>query len=285
MNFCYTGAKTQDKEKGTLLWSRLRHWRKCFDPSSSSTGATPDPHGSTGGAATALRGAPSRPRGGPTGFAEIGSLHVATLAAANPQVTLVNMGAQDEPEAFLELFECMAQALEWPRVQWAVHLLPLLTGEAQLAAQQLLVDNLLRYPELKKAILQQVGHSPEEHRRWFRTLTLSEVGHPFAFVQQLCDTCQWWVLAEEPSDVGGVIDLVVLEQFISKLPKGTEEWVQCHRPSSLDEAVQLAEDHLAAYPGAVRVGGDERRPVHRERRETDRPESLCLTPEKESCVV
>ncbi|XP_051571400.1 uncharacterized protein LOC127450935 [Myxocyprinus asiaticus] len=42
---------------------------------------------------------------------------------------------------------------------------------------------------------------------------------------------------------------MALQQFIAKLPKGTAEWVQCHRP--LDEAVQLAKDHLASYPGAV----------------------------------
>ncbi|XP_051546826.1 myelin-associated glycoprotein-like [Myxocyprinus asiaticus] len=79
---------------------------------------------------------------------------------------------------------------------------------------------------------------------------LSEVSRPFAFVQQLRNACRRWVLAEETSDIGGIIVLVVLEQFIGKLPIGTMEWDQCHQSASLDEAVQLAEDHLAAYPGA-----------------------------------
>ncbi len=53
----------------------------------------------------------------------------------------------------------------------------------------------------------------------------------------------------EPCDDEGVIDLVVLEQFVARLPNRTAEWVQCHRPTSLAQAIQLAEDHLAACPG------------------------------------
>ncbi len=66
--------------------------------------------------------------------------------------------------------------------------------------------------------------------------------------QQLRDACRKWLLAE-PRDVEGVIDLVVLEQFVARLPRRTAEWVRCHRPTSLAQAIQLAEDHLAACPG------------------------------------
>ncbi len=62
-----------------------------------------------------------------------------------------------------------------------------------------------------------------------------------------------WLMAE-PRDVEGVIDLVVLEQFVARLPRRTAEWVQCHRPTSLAQAIQLAEDHLAsgsASPGLI----------------------------------
>ncbi len=66
--------------------------------------------------------------------------------------------------------------------------------------------------------------------------------------QQLRDACRKWLLAE-PRDVEGVIDLVVLEQFVARLPRRTAEWVQCHRPTSLAQAIQLAEDHLSPCPG------------------------------------
>ncbi len=129
-----------------------------------------------------------------------------------------------------------------------VRLIPLLTGEAQVAAQQLPVANLLAYDDLKRAILQRVGRNPEQHRQRFRSVELGDCGRPFVMAQQLRDACRKWLLAE-PRDVEGVIDLVVLEQFVARLPRRTAEWVQCHRPTSLAQAIQLAEDHLAACPG------------------------------------
>ncbi|XP_060772389.1 uncharacterized protein LOC132883151 isoform X2 [Neoarius graeffei] len=48
-----------------------------------------------------------------------------------------------------------------------------------------------------------------------------------------------------------IIDAVALGQFIAQLPRGTAEWVQCHHPALLDQAIELAEDHLAAVPVAV----------------------------------
>ncbi len=163
-------------------------------------------------------------------------------------VPLMKMGPHDDPEAFVDLFEKTAEACGWARAHWSVRLIPLLTGEAQVAAQQLTVTNLLDYDDLKRAILQRVGRSPEQHRQRFRSVELGDNGRPFVLAQQLRDACRKWLMAE-PRDVEGVIDLVVLEQFIARLPRRTAEWVQCHRPTSLMQAIQLAEDHLVACPG------------------------------------
>ncbi len=163
-------------------------------------------------------------------------------------VPLIKMGPHDDPEAFVDLFEKTAEACGWARSQWPVRLIPLLTGEAQVAAQQLPVANLLAYDDLKRAILQRVGRNPEQHRQRFRSVELGDCGRPFVMAQQLRDACRKWLLAE-PRDVEGVIDLEVLEQFVARLPRRTAEWVQCHRPTSLAQAIQLAEDHLAACPG------------------------------------
>ncbi len=150
--------------------------------------------------------------------------------ALSTHMPLQKMGPQDDPEAFLDLFEKTAEACGWPQVNWPVCLIPLLSGEAQLAAQQLPVQNLLVYDDLKRAILQRVGRNPEQHHRHFRSLE------------------QGGLLAGE-SGVDQIIDRVVLEQFIARLPKKTAQWVQCHRPTSLDLAIQLAEDQMAACHG------------------------------------
>uniref|UniRef100_A0A9J8C0L6 SCAN box domain-containing protein n=1 Tax=Cyprinus carpio carpio TaxID=630221 RepID=A0A9J8C0L6_CYPCA len=116
------------------------------------------------------------------------------------------------------------------------------------AAQQLPVPILLVYVDLKRAILQRVGLSPEQHRQCFRSLELAEAGRPFVLAQQLRDSCRKWLLTGG-SDTKTIIDKVVLEQFISRLPKRTAQCVQCHRLASLDLAIQLVEDQLAVCSG------------------------------------
>ncbi|KAI2657591.1 Transposon Tf2-9 polyprotein [Labeo rohita] len=172
-----------------------------------------------------------------------------TSAPALPaHMPLNKMGPQDDPEAFIDLFERTAEACGWPQTNWPVRLIPLLSGEAQMAAQQLPVQNLLVYDDLKRAILQRVGLNPEQQRQRFRSLELGENGRPFVMAQQLRDACRRWLLAGG-SDVDQIIDRVVLEQFIARLPKKTAQWVQCHRPTSLDLAIQLAEDQIVACHG------------------------------------
>ncbi len=173
---------------------------------------------------------------------------IPTAPAPPTHMPVQKMGPQDDPEAFLDLFEKTAEACGWPQTDWPVRLIPLLTGEAQLAAQQLPVQNLLVYDDLKRAILQRVYRSPEQHRQRFRSLELGENGRPFAMAHQLRDACRKWLLAGE-GGVEQIIDRVVLEQFIARLPKKTAQWVQCHRPASLDLAIQLAEDQMVACHG------------------------------------
>ncbi len=173
---------------------------------------------------------------------------IPTAPAPPTHMPVQKMGPQDDLEAFLDLFEKTADACGWAQTDWPVRLIPLLTGEAQLAAQQLPVQNLLVYDDLKRVILQQVGRSPEQHRQRFRSLELGENGRPFAMAHQLRDACRRWLLAGE-GGVEQIIDRVVLEQFIARLPKKTAQWVQCHHPASLDLAIQLAEDQMVACHG------------------------------------
>ncbi len=196
-------------------------------------------------------------------FKHLGELHkewtetgvrasrVTTLRLWSPTIThvpLMKMGPHDDPEAFVDLFEKTAEACGWARTHWPVRLIPLLTGEVQVAAQQLPVANLLAYGDLKRVILQRVGRNPEQHQQRFCSVELGDNVRPFVMTQQLRDACRKW-LKDEPCDVEEVIDRVVLEQFIARLPRRTAEWVQYHRPTSLTQAIQLAEDHLVACPG------------------------------------
>lgn len=78
-----------------------------------------------------------------------------------PAMTLTVMSSTDNPQTFVELFECVAAACQWPQEEWA--LLPLLLGKAQLATQQLLAYMPLKSQTMKKVVVQQVSRTPEEY--------------------------------------------------------------------------------------------------------------------------
>ncbi|XP_064182663.1 zinc finger and SCAN domain-containing protein 30-like [Anguilla rostrata] len=159
------------------------------------------------------------------------------------------MTAEDDVQAFIESFEVAAEACQWPLEEWVVCLQPLLTGEAQLAAHGLPPGARADDNSVKRAVLDQLGCSSEDQRRRFREANLSAGDRPFAYAQRLTDMARCW-LQPEIQSAGGVVEQVVLEQFVHGLPEGTANWVRCHRPTNLDGAVTLAEDHLALYPGS-----------------------------------
>lgn len=115
-----------------------------------------------------------------------------------------------------DLFEKTAVACGWPHAHWLVRLILLLSGEAQVAGQQLSVPTLLVYEDLKLVILR-VGRSPEQLHQCFRSVELGDRGQPFVMAQQLCDASSKWLMLQT-CDVEEVVYLVVLEQLIARLP-------------------------------------------------------------------
>ncbi|XP_069370615.1 uncharacterized protein [Paralichthys olivaceus] len=167
-----------------------------------------------------------------------------TSSRRPPAVSLQRMTPEDDTEAYLDLFEGTAEACGWPEEERAVRLLPLLTGAAQLAAHSLPASSRQDYQRLRKAILDRLGCTPEGHRRRFRDLTFGEAGRPFAYAQQLLDAAGRW-LQPGHNSAEDVVGQVALEQFIAGLPTSTANWVQCHRPADMQQAIILAEDHLS----------------------------------------
>lgn len=60
------------------------------------------------------------------------------------------------------------------------------------------------------------------------------------------DASHWPLTASTVRGAEDVVDLVV-EQVVTWLPERVEKWVQYHSLASLEEEVQLVEDHFAAY--------------------------------------
>ena len=84
-----------------------------------------------------------------------------TAARQNtPRIHLPKMAAEDDAQAFLEEFEVAVEACQWPREEWVVCLLLLLSGEAQQAAHSL-PPAAKNYKNIRKTVLDRTGYSPE----------------------------------------------------------------------------------------------------------------------------
>ena len=123
-------------------------------------------------------------------------------------ITLHKLPMEVDPQSFLEMFKLTAVACGWPAAEWTVRLLPLMSGEAQTAALCLPASAQGSFQAVKKAVLDQIGFSPEDHRRQ------GSAGHPFTFAQP-----RWLQPGESTGEEWMIVE---------GLPTGTLEWVQCH---------------------------------------------------------
>ena len=168
---------------------------------------------------------------------QVTSVEAASPAPSLTGLTLHKMAAHDNSQTFLEMFEATATACGWLGVEWAARLLPLLSGDAQTAALGLPAPSRGQYGEIKRAVLDGLGFSAEDHRRRFRGTKLGPAYRPFVFTQQHKDAVTRWLQPGDSASEGRLLEKIILEQFVEGLPAATLDWMHCHRPADLAVAV------------------------------------------------
>ena len=89
--------------------------------------------------------------------------------------------------------------------------------------------------------LQEDGRDSETCRQRFRQFCYRDVGGPHEAFSQLWELCCRW-LRPELRTKEQILELLVLEQFLSVLPGSVQDWVRERCPGTGEEAVALVED-------------------------------------------
>ncbi|CAK6444755.1 unnamed protein product [Pipistrellus nathusii] len=104
----------------------------------------------------------------------------------------------------------------------------------------------------KKYTAQMDSSSPETFRQHFRNFHYHEAAGPRVAVGQLQELCRQWLRPDIHSKEE-ILDLLVLEQFLTILPKDTQTQIKKHHLQSIEEAVVLV-DHLQSESGQTKNG-------------------------------
>uniref|UniRef100_A0A8C1M144 ribonuclease H n=1 Tax=Cyprinus carpio TaxID=7962 RepID=A0A8C1M144_CYPCA len=156
---------------------------------------------------------------------------------------LPKMTADDDVEAFLQVFENTAQREAWPEDEWARALAPLLTGEAQRAYFSLPGVAAEDYHEVKREILARLGLSSICAAQQFHEWEFKPQVPARAQAAELSRIAQHWLLEGSPT-AAQVAERVVVDRLLRALPRTHRQAVGMRNPTNtqdLVEAIELAD--------------------------------------------
>lgn len=151
----------------------------------------------------------------------------------------------DDIEHFLTTFERIALACKWVKSEWALRLVPLLTGKARSAYVHMDIEETLDYDQVKSAILSKYAINPETYRQRFRSLEIEPGETPKELYVRLRELYEKWVQPKE-KPVEAVGEVIILEQYLRMLSPELQVWVREHNPGTAVQAASLADVFVAA---------------------------------------
>ena len=146
---------------------------------------------------------------------------------------------------FFNAFEKTAMGLEWPRKEWSVIAQTSFTGKARKVYDNLTFSQCADYDYMKSEILKIYTLTPEAYRQTFRKVHkkpeesymdfATRLEHSFLMWLRSCDVMN----GDEEVDGAKLYQLVLVEQFLSKVPKETDFYLR-------DKNIDLSQVKFAA---------------------------------------
>ncbi|XP_078244492.1 uncharacterized protein LOC110070724 [Pogona vitticeps] len=150
----------------------------------------------------------------------------------------------DDTKVFPSSFEEVASACKWLTEEWGIRPTSILRGEGQQASGGIQGARGRRdFRNRPDALLLRETEGAEAQRRQFRGFSCPEAGGLHEVYGQLRDLCHRWLKPERRSKEQ-ILELVILEQFLTLLPQEVQSWVRDQDPETCSHVIALAEDFL-----------------------------------------
>ena len=130
------------------------------------------------------------------------------------------------------------------RIKWPMLFAPQLNEKAQQAYAALSSKDSKNFTKVKEAILKRYDINEETYRQTFWSAKAKEGESPTEMATCLTDMAIKWLKEHDTRE--RVIDIIVMEQFITMLPEGIRVWVKEHKSERSMIAGKLAEDYQQA---------------------------------------
>ena len=183
------------------------------------------------------------------------------------QPKLSKLTDSEDIEAFLKTFERVMEAYQVDQSLWAFQLAPQLTGKAQLAYAALCREDAAKYDEVMAAILRRYDINAESYRTRFRGAKRKDGESYREVAVRLQDLLKKWM--EGCVTVDEVFEKILIEQLLNIMPLDLRIWVSEHKPESVAQASDLAENYVQAqkiFPTHRLSTGDQREGLGKETR-------------------
>ncbi|KAM3921536.1 SCAN domain-containing protein 3-like [Leptodactylus fuscus] len=160
------------------------------------------------------------------------------------QRALQKMTPDDDVEAFLTMFERVAEREKLPATDWADVIAPYLTGEPQKAYYDLCQQDVQDYDKLKAEILARLGVTTAVRAWRVRTWSYHMDKPARSQMYDLIHLVKKW-LEPDTCTPAKMVEKVVLDRFTRALPPALQRRVGHGDPIDANQLVSLLERYLA----------------------------------------
>ncbi|XP_066941426.1 uncharacterized protein [Macrobrachium rosenbergii] len=152
---------------------------------------------------------------------------------------------EKDPEVFFTTFEDTAKTLKWPQEQWVMVVRNQFKGKAAYVISQMV--NVKEYDVIKKAVLDAYAITAEGYRQQFRHSYKMPSQTFVEFCNDKVRQFTKWLQKTGVSDFESLKNLILMEEFIRKLPSNIATFILEKGETNLLKAGSLADDYYLIH--------------------------------------